>query len=145
MQSRSLFQTIALVLCVLALFVTQTFGGQRVYMCLCTGHAVVTQQTHCHGPHGPQCHGAGRETPESHGENDQGSREEHLEVHCDIALRTTEVARQLIAPSVLLEVRPLIEMLLRPLEAKGPVATFVREEGPAPFGVAVARTVVLLI
>ena len=66
-------------------------------------------------------------------------------MHCDFALRTAEVARQFIPPSVLLAVLPLIGILLAPLEAKVPVAMCVLDDGPPSFGVAVARTVVLLI
>ena len=58
---------------------------------------------------------------------------------------TAEAAPQLIAPSVLLALLPLLEILLAPPEAKVPATMFALDDGPPPFGVAVARTVVLLI
>ncbi|MDB6154711.1 MAG: hypothetical protein JWL90_3164 [Chthoniobacteraceae bacterium] len=142
MKPRFNFQTFALVLCILALFTAQMLGVQRGYVCMCAGKAVLTQTTHCHGPHGSQCHAS--DSAESHSEEGQGSREEHASLN--LTLRSVEVAPQFVAaPSVLLGTLPVLEVLLAPSRAEVPVRAFARDEGPPPFGVTVARTVVLLI
>ncbi|MDB6172502.1 MAG: hypothetical protein JWL59_1813 [Chthoniobacteraceae bacterium] len=144
MKPRFNFQTFALVLCILALFTAQLFGMQRGYVCMCAGKAVLTQTTHCHGPHGSQCHASN--SAESHSEEGQGSREEHASLKGDLTLRSVEVAPQFVAaPCVLVGSLPLFEVLIAPSRAEVPMRAFLRDEGPPPFGVTVARTIVFLI
>ena len=132
-------------LCVLALFVAQTLGGQRGYICLCGGKAIVTQTTHCHGPHGEKCHTDAAKDGTAHNEQDSGSREDHRVVKQDVQFRPVDAAQQVIAPQVLLAILPLVEILFSSQETKVPVSYSVDFGESPPFGVTEARTIVLRI
>jgi hypothetical protein len=134
--------TFAIVLCVLALFTAQLFGVQLGYLCACAGKVVLTQTTHCHGPHGIQCHASNNDCSDSHCEEGQEDREEHTVLKGDLPLRSAEAGPQFADPPMLFAL-PLIEILLAPPVAEVPVP-FV-DQSPPPFGVTIARTVVLLI
>ena len=132
-------------LCIFALIVAQTLGGQGSYVCVCGGKPLVTQASHCYGPHGEQCHTGNVKADGPQSEEDSGSREEHQAVNQDVQSRPVEAAPQVIAPQVLLAILPMMEMFFASREMKVP-ASYSEEWGESPpFGVTVARTIVLRI
>ena len=145
MTRRSNFHIFAIALCVLALFVAQTFGSKAGYVCLCGGKPVPTQTSHCHGPHGEKCHAGDVQADDSHSEEGSGQREDHQVVNQDVQLRPVEAAPQVIAPQVLLAMLPVVQILFASQEAKVPASYSVDFGESPPFGVTVARTIVLLI
>ena len=145
MNRRSHSHIFAIVLCVLALFVAQTFGSKAGYYCVCGGKPVPTQTAYCYGPHGEQCaeeeaHG-GASTSDEGG----GDRKDHQVVNQDVQLRPVEAAQQVIAPQVLLAILPMVEILFADRETKVPASYSVDFGESPPFGVTVARTIVLRI
>ena len=145
MKPRSNSHIFAIVLCVLALFVAQTFGSKAGYVCLCGGKPVPTQTSHCHGPHGEKCHTGDVQADDSHSEEGSGEREEHQVVNQEVQLRPVEAGPQVIAPQVLLAILPLLEVLARGHDAKVAASYSVDFGESPPFGVTVARTIVLRI
>jgi len=146
LKPRSAQQSFILVLCLLALFVAQTIGSQAAsFVCLCAGKPVPTQSSHCHGPHGTSCHTAEAESSAPHSEEGKGERQDHQAVSKDVASRPVDVAPQIIAPQVLVAILPLVETIFARLEAKLPASYAIDFRGSPPRGVAVARTIVLLI
>lgn len=145
MKKRPANQVFIIALCVLALFVAQTFGSKVAYYCLCGGKPVPTQTSHCHGPHGEKCHTSDVQNGDSHSEEGSGERKDHQAVSQDVQLRPVEAAPQVIAPQVLLAILPLVEILYSNLESKIPANYAVDFGESPPFGVTVARTIVLLI
>ena len=145
MKPRSNSHIFAIVLCVLALFVAQTFGSKAGYVCLCGGKPVPTQTSHCHGPHGEKCHTGDVQADDSHSEEGSGQREDHQVVNQDVQLRPVEAAQQIIAPQVLLAMLPVVHILFASQEAKVPASYSVDFGESPPFGVTVARTIVLRI
>jgi hypothetical protein len=142
---RSNFHNFAIVLCALALFVAQTFGGHLRYMCDCGGKMVATQSSHCHGPHHADCHADETEADSPHNEKDSGDRKDHQVVKDEVQSRPVDTAPQLVAPQVLLAILPMVEALVVSQEIKVP-ASYPLEFGESPpLGVTVARTIVLLI
>jgi hypothetical protein len=142
---RSASQVLVVALCVLALFVAQTLGGKVAYYCLCGGKPVPTQTTHCHGPHGAKCHETEAQNGGSHSEEGSGERKDHQAVSQDVQLRPVEAAPQVIAPQVLLAILPLVAILYSNQELRIPANYDVDFGESPPFGVTVARTIVLLI
>ncbi|MEQ1862217.1 MAG: hypothetical protein ABMA13_20055 [Chthoniobacteraceae bacterium] len=145
MKPRSNSHIFAIVLCVLALFVAQTFGSKVGYYCLCGDKPVPTQTSHCHGPHGEKCHTDDAQTGAPHSEEGAGEREDHQVVNQDVQLRPVEAAAQVIAPQVLLAILPMVEVLFASRDAKVSASYSVDFGESPPFGVTVARTIVLLI
>lgn len=145
LKPRSNFQIFAIVLCVLALLVAQTVGGQRGYVCLCGGKPVATQTSHCHGPHGEECHTDNTRDAIPHSEDGAGPREDHQVVTQDVQLRPGEAAPQLVAPQILLAILPMVQVLFANQETKVSAGYSVDFGESPPFGVTVARTIVLLI
>jgi len=141
---RSPLRILAVALCVLALLAAQTVGV-RLYLCQCAGQPVLTQARHCHGPHGAHCHAPGQEAAEAHPEAGQGSCENHLAVNGTLAWRAAETVPTLVAPTILIAILPLLETLLAAPEVEAAARAWAVGEGPPPFGVAVARTIVLRI
>lgn len=145
MKPRPKSHIFAIALCVLALFVAQTFGSKVAYYCLCGGKPVPTQTTHCHGPHGEKCHSGDAQADDSHSEENSGEREDHQAVSQDVQLRPVEAAPQVTAPQALLAILPVVEILFASREAKVPASYSVDFGESPPFGITVARTIVLLI
>lgn len=132
-------------LCALALFVVQTLGGPRGYVCVCGGKPVPTQTSHCHGPHDTNCHVDDSKAGAPHDEKNSGERHDHQVVSQDVQSRPLEAASPVIAPQVLLAILPMVPAICACEEAKGRAAGSVDVGDSLPFGVTVARTVVLLI
>jgi hypothetical protein len=141
---RSHLRNLAIVLCVIALLAAQAFGAGRSYLCVCAGLPVATQASHCHGPHGAACL-ATESAAEPHGEEGRADRQDHAVVQNELTLRTVEASPQLIAPTALIAILPICEILLASPVQQVPATVLAGDEGPPPLGVAVARTVVLLI
>ena len=76
---------------------------------------------------------------------DSGERKDHQVVNQDVQLRPVEAAPQVIAPQVLLAILPMVEILFASQEAKVPASYSVDFGESPPFGVTVARTIVLRI
>lgn len=145
MTRRSNSHLFAVVLCVLALFVAQTFGSKVAYFCLCGGKPVQTQTSYCEGPHGAKCHADDAKAAGSHSEKESGSRQDHQAVNQDVQSRLVDASQQVIAPQVLLAILPMLETFFASPEAKVQASYSVDFGESPPFGVTVARTIVLLI
>ena len=145
MKVRSPLQKLLLALCVLAVVSAQLFGVGRDFLCLCSGAPVAMASDHCHGPHGAKCHTDAAKDGAAHNEQDSGSREDHRVVKQDVQSRPVEATPQVIAPQVLLAILPLVEILFSSQETKVPASYSVDFGKSPPFGVTVARTIVLLI
>jgi len=143
--TRSTTQNLTVVLCALALFVAQTFGQRGIYLCVCGGSPVPTPASHCHGPHGANCHSEDEGTGAVHSEDDSGPRQDHEVVKQNVQSRPVEVAPQLIAPQVLLGVLPLVQVSFASKEKTLTVSDATAFAHSPPFAATVARTVVLLI
>ncbi len=129
----------------LALFVAQTFGSKVAYYCLCGGKPVPTQTSHCHGPHGEKCHTSEAQNADSHSEEGSGERKDHQAVSQDVQARLLEAKAQVFAPQVLLAVLRVADFVFADREEKAPASYLTRFGESPPFGVTVARTIVLLI
>lgn len=134
---------LAVGLCVLALFVAQAFGKGALFLCLCGGQPIVAQTSHCHGPHGADCHSAEAETGRAPHDEERGDREEHRVVSHESLARLDAAAAPLAVPPTCVALLPFWESPLARAKnsARPPTAA---AESP-PRGVAVARTVVLRI
>jgi len=135
----------AIVLCVLALFVVQAFGGKAAYYCLCGGKPVQTVASHCHGLHSESCVAAETQETPSDCETEGGSRRDHLVIDQQVQLRPVEAAQQTIAPPAVAAILPIFEVLAASQNAELPAVYCVDFGESPPFGVTVARTIVLLI
>ena len=68
-------------LCVIALFAAQAFGGMTGYLCRCGGQEILTASDHCHGPHSDACHSDfGDAGSHSHDESSEADTENHKPV-----------------------------------------------------------------
>jgi hypothetical protein len=63
----------------------------------------------------------------------------------DVQSRPIEASPQIIAPQVVLAILPVVQVLLAGSETKVPAGASVDFGDSPPFGVTVARTIVLLI
>jgi hypothetical protein len=101
-----------------------------------------TQAPHCYGPHGDHCHTNEACSGGSDSESGSGNRKDHQVVNNDVQSRPVGAAAQMVAPQVLLAILP---MLFASEETKVPASYCVDFGESPPFGVTVARTIVLLI
>lgn len=133
------------VLGVLAVMCAQVFGIGRGFICDCSGAQIVTQSDHCHGPHGAPC--VENAPPIHTGEScpDGGDARSHSAVEQDFQSAAARVADVVLTA-------PLLHVLLILDDAaweKAPPVSAVEyladTRGSPPPGVAVSRTVVLLI
>ncbi|MDZ4288907.1 MAG: hypothetical protein U0984_13155 [Prosthecobacter sp.] len=129
----------------LALLVAQTLGSKAGYICICSGKAVPTQSSHCHGPHGAKCHDPAAVSGASHNDESSGDRENHTAVSEDVQMRLAEGATPMLVPQVLLAILPVLDISTPSQEAQGQSRYSVGIGDSPPVGVAVARTIVLLI
>lgn len=145
MDRRSNSHIFAIALCVIALFVTQTFGGKAGYYCMCGGQPVQTQTAYCYGPHGEKCAETEAQGGAAQGDESGGDRKDHQVVNQDMQLRLADASQQIIAPQVLLAILPMLEVIFASPETKVPASYSVDFGESPPFGVTVARTIVLRI
>jgi len=142
---RSTFRTSAIMACVLALFVAQTLGSRIAYFCLCSGKPIQTLASHCHGPHGEQCHGGGESLDSRHSDEGPADRKDHRLVDQELKAASPKTGPPLATPPLLLAVLPSFFTLSPRIEAKIFKNAWVRFGESPPSGVTVALTVVLLI
>ena len=145
MNFRPPLQKLLLGLGVLAVMAAQLFGIGNGFLCDCSGRSVFTASDHCDGPHGAHCHqnGASPYSQESHPDSDD--TRSHVRALQDFRSTPAPVAE-------LLLVEPVLHILLTLDDAEWTNELCVRDlewaarwrENP-PSGVAVSRTVVLLI
>ena len=143
LKPRSTSHFLLATVCAVTLFVAQTFGSKVAFFCFCGGKAVLTQSSHCHGPHGPQCHTSpGENTP--HNDDGSGDRRDHQSVTQDIQSRLVDPAPEVAPPELLLQVLQVFDLIFPGDKLAVRSASPDPEESP-PAGITVARTVVLLI
>jgi hypothetical protein len=141
----SSLQKFLLALCVLAVMTAQLFGMGRGFLCDCSGAPVAVAHDHCHGPHGAHC--LENEEPahpiDSH--PDDGDTHPHERVVQDFQSAPAPAAECVLTEPfwhVVLMLDDAVWVKTAPLQTVEYVAD---ERGSPPCGVAVARTVVLLI
>ena len=134
-----------MILCILALFVAQTFGAKGNYVCECGGAPVLTPVSHCYGPHGEKCAEVEAQGVAATDDNDTGDRRDHEVVDTDVQSRPLEAPSQIVGPQVLLAILPMVDAFSVRPEVKVPASYLVDIGDSPPFGVTVARTIVLLI
>ncbi len=133
-------------LCVLALFVAQTFGSKVAYYCLCGGKPVPTLTAYCYGPHGEECAEEEAKAGDAPCEdNEGGDRKDHQVVSQEVPMRAMDAKAQVFAPQVLLAVLRVVDFVYADREVKAPTGYLTRFGESPPFGVTVARTIVLRI
>ena len=144
LKPRSSSQIFVIALCALVLIVTQALGGNVAFYCLCSGKMVPAEMSHCHGPHGDNCHEMNA-SADCASEESGGDRQDHVPVTQDKQLRPADTVQQVVAPQLPPQGLPLEEMTFAMEESRDlPVCREQRVEGP-PLGVVVARPIVLLI
>ena len=134
-----------LALGVLAVMAAQLFGVGHGFLCDCSGQPEFTLSDHCHGPHGADCH-----------ENDEpfhfeDSHPESSDTHAHTRITQDFRSTHSLA-AVLTVAEPLLQVTFVLNDAAWENAAAIRtwkylaeERGSSPCGVAVSRTVVLLI
>ncbi len=145
MKVRSHFKKLLLAFGVLAVVSAQLFGVGRSFLCLCSGAPVAMASDHCHGPHGADCHTEG--APAHPGEScpDNGDKQSHAQVAQDFQSLAAQTEPLVLTAPLMFEL-----LTLDNSERANGAPLFVLENatdlcGSPPCGVAVARTVVLLI
>ncbi len=145
MKVRSHLQKLLLALGVLAVVSAQLFGVGRSFLCLCSGAPVAMASDHCHGPHGEDCHENAAPAHSAECCPDDGEKHTHAEVAQDFQSLAAHTDPLVLPAPVMLAFLTLDDserakvVLLPALEN-----ALALGESPPP-GVAVARTVVLLI
>ena len=134
-----------LALCALALLCAQLFGVSRGFLCLCSGTPVAMTSDHCHGPHGKDCHE--KAAPAHSGEScpDGGDKQSHARIAPDFQSPAAHPAPITLPAPVLLALLTLDGgswVKVEPMPFRENAADL---RGSPPCGVAVARTIVLLI
>jgi hypothetical protein len=145
LKPRSPNHVFVIALLVLALFVAETFGIRAGYVCMCGDRPVLTHSSHCDLPHGANRHADDAKTGAPHDDGDSDERKDHEVVRQHVQSRALEAAPQVIAPRVLLAILPVVQMLPAGYETKIPASYSLDFGESPPFGVTVARTIVLLI
>jgi hypothetical protein len=141
LKPRSTAQIFTIMLCVFALLVAQTIGRQPTYVCDCGGKLMLTQSSHCYGPHDAECH-----SDPAKGEQGTGERKDHEAVSHEMQARPIEAAPQLVSPQVLTAILPVIHALFTSAEFEIPAVCYEAAAGESPpLSVIVARTVVFII
>ena len=142
---RSPLNKLLLALGVLALVSAQLFGVGRGFLCDCSGGPVFTASDHCHGPHGTHC--LDNEEPPHSGDShpDDGDALPHSPIVQDFQSASTSTAEWVLAQPVLHVVLTLDDSHRAKTEPVFALENAAELRGSPPCGVAVARTIVLLI
>ena len=145
MKVRSLFQKLLLALCVLAVVSAQLFGVGRSFLCLCSGAPVAMTSDHCHGPHGEDCHAEA--APAHSGEScpDDGDKRTHAQVAQDFQSLAAQTEPLVMPAPVLLALLMLDDSQWAKVVPVPALENAADLGASPPCGVAVARTIVLLI
>ena len=145
MNFRSPLQKLLLALSVLAVASAQLFGIGRGFLCDCSGRPVATASDHCHGPHDAHCHEKGEPAHSSESCPDDSDTKPHSQVVQDFRSAPAPAAEMVLAEPVLQVVLTLEDAVWAKAVPVFALENTANERGSPPFGVAVARTVVLLI
>ena len=132
-------------LCFFAVLGAQLFGVTRAFLCDCSGTKEVVKVNSCTGPHGEKCHkDESQQRSDTPDDGEKGDRKEHEQVKEDFTGTTVNVPNCAIPFPVFLAVLP--ELLLSiPASLDVPLDYFTESYSAPPSGIAVARTVVLLL
>lgn len=145
MNFRSPLNKLLLALSVLAVVSAQLFGVGSDFLCDCSGVPVATASDHCHGPHGAQCD---EEAEPAHSKGscpDDGDALPHSQVAQDFRSAPASAAPVLVTEPLLQVVLTLDDSEWAKAMPVPAVEAAADERGSPPSGVAVSRTVVLLI
>lgn len=126
----------------IAMGAAQLFGVQRGYVCDCGGASEIVDAPYCVGPHGEDCHSHEHDSQPAH--NEQGEQKDHDAVTDNLQSSQAPVVAVSVPQPVMLFTLP--DFLFSPT----PVAISATQyhanvSGAPPPGVALERTVVLLI
>lgn len=142
MTSRTPLTRLLLALTCFAVAVAQAVGGVSAYLCVCGGEATVVLETHCHGPHGAQCHD---EIPADMHQHDgtEGDSEEHEAITSELTAASATGSTVVVSAPALVAIFAAVDWapMFRP--AQFSVRAVEARGSPPP--IAVARTVVFLI
>ena len=145
MNFRSHLKKLALVLGVMAVMCAQLFGVGRGFLCDCSGVAVATAHDHCHGPHGAHCLENAEPAHPMESHPDGGDTLPHEEIVQDFQSARTHATELVLTEPVLQVVLVLDDLQWAKTEPVFALENAAESRGSPPCGVAVARTVVLLI
>ena len=145
MNFRPLLHKLLLALGVLAVVSAQLFGIGGGFACDCSGRPVLTASDHCHGPHGAHCHEKAEPAHSKDSCPDDRDAQPHSQVVQDFRSASAPAAELVLAAPVLQMVLMLDDSQWAKAAAVCAVKHVADERGSPPPGVAVARTVVLLI
>lgn len=141
------FQTtrIFFALCFFAVLGAQLFGVTRGFVCDCAGSREVVKVSSCTGPHGERCHkDESQQRSDTPDDGGKGDRKEHEQVKEDFTGTTVNVPNCAIPFPVFLAVLPELLLSISP-SLDVPHEYFTDSYSAPPPGIAVARTVVLLL
>ena len=145
MNFRPPLKKLVLALGVLAVMCAQIFGIGNGFLCDCSGRPEFTESDHCHGPHGADCHKNAEPT------HSEASHPAESDTHSHPRIAQDFQSMPALATEFVLA-EPVLRILLTLDDSAWTYELSVRasgyaadERGSPPSGVAVARTVVLLI
>ena len=130
---------------VLAVMAAQFFGIGHGFLCDCSGQPEFTESDHCHGPHGAHCHQKAEPAHSAESHPESGDTHSHPRLAQEFRSTPAPALEMVLAGPLLHVVFVLADTAW---EDAAPVRTLeylAEERGSPPSGVAVSRTVVLLI
>ena len=130
--------------CVLCLVLAQTLSGAIGYLCQCSGQAVATPSSHCHGPHGENCHTPNALAEISHPEDHSTDREDHQSLNKEILSSPTLVRTALLPSPIWSPFLPVISGVHSRTNLHS-LRNRLFDISPPPLGISVFRTVVLRV
>lgn len=126
----------------IAMGAAQLFGVQRGYVCDCGGASEIVDAPYCVGPHGEDCHSHEHDSQPAH--NEQGEHKDHDAVTDNLQSSPAPVVAVSVPQPVMLFTLPDFLFLPTPV-AISATQYHANVSGAPPPGVALERTVVLLI
>src|SRR5262245_13236705 len=143
MRQHSAIAKVVVALIALAIGAVQLFGGSRKFICNCGETPIVVKASHCHGPHGDNCH-ADRATEDCGDEEGSGDRRDHEQVKEDLKSRFATSTTVSAPMPMVLAILP-VSITAPQFAANAEFERRVEIRGSPPASVVVARTVVRLI
>ena len=145
MKVRLPLQKFLLALCVLAVVSAQLFGVGRSFLCLCSGAPVAMASDHCHGPHGEDCHAGMAPAHSAESCPDDGDKHTHAQVAQNFQSLAAHTDPLVLTAPLMFELLMLEDSEWAKVAPVSTLENAADLRGSPPCGVAVARTVVLLI
>ena len=145
MNFRSPLNKLVLALGVLAVMSAQLFGMGSGFVCDCSGRPMATASDHCHGPHDQHCHEKAEPAHSRESHPDDGDALPHSRIAQDFRSAPAPAASVLVTEPLWQAVLILDDSEWAKAAPLLALETAANERGSPPSGVAVARTVVLLI